>query len=216
MDVLGFSEAEPGASVVEIGTGTGNFLVLFSEVASILVGVDLTPSMLLEARKLHGITALLVADGANLPLKDKSFSIVACAQMLHHVPEPGPLLREMGRVAEGRVLVVDQVSTEDPAEIAAMNELEILRDPSHAASRSPSELRRLLADAGLEVIKERGLEISNTFSNWMAREEFPDKRIESVLRFIEQRGEETGMDFREEGGELVFTRRRMMLLAHPV
>lgn len=214
MDVLGFSEVEPGASVAEIGTGTGNFLALFSGVASLLVGVDLTPSMLLQARQVHGMTALLVADGANLPLKDEAFSIVACAQMLHHVPEPVPLLREMGRVAKGNVLVVDQVSTEDPVEIAAMNELELLRDPSHAASRPPSEFRRLLADAGLEISKEKELEMSDTFSNWMTWEEFPHERIEKVLRFIEERGQETGMDFREEGAELVFTRRRMMFLAH--
>jgi hypothetical protein len=43
--------------------------------------------------------------------------------------------------------------------------------------------------------------------------EFENERIEKTLRFVEQHGHETGMDFERDGDDYVFTRRRIMLLA---
>jgi ubiquinone/menaquinone biosynthesis C-methylase UbiE len=154
-----------------------------------------------------------VGDGSNLPLRDESIDLVTCAQMIHHVPEPIPLLAEMRRVAGASVLVVDQVSTEDPAEIEAMNELELLRDPSHARSRPPSEYRTLMKAAGLTIEDERIVETEDRFSKWMWAEEFPQERVHAVRKFVELRGPETGMEFHPEGDDYVYTRRRIMILA---
>jgi hypothetical protein len=131
------------------------------------------------------------------------------------VHKPLPLLKEMGRVAgsAGRVLIVDQCATDRYEEAVAMNELEIVRDPSHAASRPPSAFHTLMQAAGLAIDNERIVEVSERFSEWMSPGEFPDSRISSVLDFIAERGAETGMGFDQEEGEWVFTRRRIMLLA---
>jgi ubiquinone/menaquinone biosynthesis C-methylase UbiE len=215
LDAVAFSQVSQGVVVAEVGAGTGHFLSLFEDVASALVAVDLTPAMLQQARRDHPGIATVVGDGARLPLRSSSVNLAACAQMLHHVWEPLPILNEMRRVVApgGSVLIVDQVAPERYEEAVAMTELEIIRDPSHAASRPPSAFRVLVQAAGLEVADERVVESQSRFSNWMWPGEFPEARIEQVRAFIETRGKETGMNFEPDGDDFLFTRRRIMLRA---
>lgn len=210
-----FARPAEGETVVEVGAGTGNFLSLFSSTGGRLIAIDLTPEMLAVARDHRPGMELVVADGGALPLASRSVDLVACAQALHHVLRPIPLIKEMRRVAApgGRVLIVDQVAPERHEEAIAMNELEILRDPSHALSRPPSAYRTILAVAGLEVLDEKIVAVENRLSRWMWPGEFPPERIEAVRAFIGQRGAQTGMAFEAHGDDYVFTRRRIMLLA---
>jgi ubiquinone/menaquinone biosynthesis C-methylase UbiE len=215
MGVVAFSRIEAGDSAMEVGAGTGNFLALFADIAKPLFAVDVTPGMLREATKRHQGIIATVADGAQIPMRPRSVDLVASAQMFHHVTEPAPIILEMARVARSHVLIVDQVSGENDSEAAAMTELELVRDPTHAVTRTPSQLRQLLLDAGLDVVDERIASSRDRFSKWMWPEEFPDERIKETRRFIEKRGNETGMDFEDDGDDFIFTRQRMMLLANP-
>jgi SAM-dependent methyltransferase len=215
LDVVPFSRIEEGDLVLEVGAGTGNFLSLFDEHASRLIGVDLTEGMLREARRQFPLMMAVMADGARLPLVSGSVDLVSSAQTFHHVWEPVALLKEMRRIVkpEGWVLVVDQVATESYEEAVMMNRLEVIRDPSHAACRPPSAMRTLVQASGLEIVDEKIVEGTQTMSGWMYPGEFPPERFEAVERFIEEHGSQTGMDFRREEGDWSFTRRRMMLLA---
>lgn len=217
LGVVEFSGVESGSSVLEVGVGTGNFLSLFADVAGELIGVDLTLGMLAEAGARFPDIRLVLADGAALPIRSSSIDLVTTAQTLHHITEPLPVLLEMRRVTAdgGRVLIVDQVATERYEEVVARNELEALRDPSHGTARPPSAFRMLVRAAGLEILEERVVEATQRMSSWMAPGEFSEERFAAVDAFIEARGGETGMDFRKEGGEWVFTRGRIMLLAEP-
>ena len=201
--------------VVEVGGGTGNFLSQFGDVADDLVAVDLTEAMLREARSRFPGMHTVLADGARLPFASRSVSLTTCAQMLHHVWEPLPLLKEMRRITTdgGRVLIVDQVSTESYEQAAFMTQLEAIRDPSHAVSRAPSALRVLVKSAGLDIVDLEVVEGEQRMSSWMAPGEFPPERFEQVDDFIARLGPETGMDFRKDGDDWVFTRRRAMILA---
>jgi ubiquinone/menaquinone biosynthesis C-methylase UbiE len=215
LNVVEFARLTGGETVVEVGAGTGNFLQLFDDVAARLIAVDLTPGMLLEARRRFPEMEHVVADGARLPFGSRAVELVATAQALHHIWEPLPILKEMRRVMreDGRVLIVDQVATERYEEAVLMNQLDTVRDPSHASSRPASALRTLLRVAGLRIISERIAEKRERLSNWMWPREFPEKRIEGVKRFIDEYGHATGMDFRRDGDDYEFTRRRIMLLA---
>ena len=214
MGVVGFSGVQPGATVMEVGAGTGNFLDLFSDVASRLIAVDVTEEMLRTAEQGFPSMHLVMGDGARLPFRSRSVDLVSCAQMLHHVHEPVPILKEMRRVAteQGRVLVIDQAAPESYEQTAFMNQLEAIRDPSHAASRSPSIIRVLLQTAGLTVVEEKLTTTTQTMSKWMAPGEFPEERFAQVEDFIARFGSETGMRFRKENGEWVFNRDRVMFL----
>ena len=215
MDVAGFSGVQAHETVLEVGAGTGNFLALFEGHSARRIALDLTPGMLAEARRRHEGLELVQGDAAALPFRPGSVDLVASAQALHHIHEPVPVLMEMRRVAgqKGRVLIVDQHATERYEEAAFMNQLEAIRDPSHAMSRAPSAFRVMVQAAGLEIIDERLWTGKNRFSKWMWPGEFPEERIAATLEFIEKFGVETGMEWERDGDDWVFTRRRIMLLA---
>lgn len=218
LDVVPFSRVRRGASVLEVGAGTGNFLSLFRDVAGLLLAVDLTHEMLRVAREEHDGLALVVGDGYALPLASGTVELVTSAQTFHHIHRPVPVLQEMRRVVApgGRVLVVDQIATERYEEAALMSDLEMVRDPTHAASRPASAMRIMVGAAGLRIIDERIVEDEQRFSRWMWPDEFPEGRIDAVRAFVEAHGDRTGMDFVPDGDDFVFTRRRMMLLAQRV
>jgi ubiquinone/menaquinone biosynthesis C-methylase UbiE len=214
MDVAAFARFQPGETVIEVGAGTGNFLSLFKG-ASRLVGIDVVPEMLVQFRVDHAGLLAVAGDGRRLPLPSDSVDLVTSAQMLHHVHEPLPILKEMKRVmrSSGRILVVDQIAPERFEEAIAMNELDLLRDPSHASSRPRSAFRVLFNLAGLTIVDEQYWEGLQRISQWMWTGEFPEERIQRVREFIERRGDQTGMDWRPVGDDYVYTRRRIMLLA---
>jgi SAM-dependent methyltransferase len=201
--------------VAEVGAGTGNFLSKFSEVAGKLLAVDLTHGMLAEAIDREPRIQAVQGDGARLPLRSSSVDLIMSAQAFHHIWKPVPVLLEMRRVMErdGRLLLVDQVATESYEQIAFMNELEVLRDPSHATSRPPSAFRIMIGQAGLHIEDERIVEARNRFEEWMLPGEFPPERIDRVKTFVSDHGAETGMDFVLDDDGYSFLRRRIMILA---
>jgi ubiquinone/menaquinone biosynthesis C-methylase UbiE len=215
MDVVGFSRVRPHDTVAEIGAGTGNFLALFRGAAARLVAIDLTHAMSRAARAGNPDMCVVVGNGRQLPLASRSVDLVASAQTLHHVPRPLQFLGEMRRVCApaGRVLIVDQTAPERVEQVAAMMELEVLRDPTHAACRPPSAFRILLESAGLRLTDERIVSSRQRFTDWMSPAEHPRSRIAAARAFIERRGAETGMGFERHGDDYVFERRRIMLLA---
>ena len=215
LNVVEFARVKPEQTVLEVGAGTGNFLSLFGEVTDALVALDLTPAMLEQARLRHRKLKLVLGDAFKLPLKTGSIDLATTAQALHHIWKPVDVLKELRRVVApgGRVLIVDSVATEKLEEVEAMNELDRVRDPSHAAFRSPSTMKVIVESAGLRVIDEHLQEEHQTLSNWMWPGEFPQERIVRVREFIETRGHETGLGFERVGDDFRFMRRRMMLLA---
>lgn len=215
MDVVGFARVRGDESVLEVGAGTGNFLSLFEGAAASLVALDVTHGMLEQARRYHPMLQLVRGNAFMLPFRSCSFDLVSSAQALHHIHRPVPVLKEMRRVCapEGRVLIVDQLATESYEQIAFMNELETLRDPSHATSRPASAFRTIVMAAGLEIIDQKVFEDHSKLSEWMWPGEFPEARIAEVRDFIGRHGPETGMGFEPDGDDWTFTRRRIMLLA---
>ena len=215
LDVVAFTGLKHVERAIEVGGGTGNFLSKFEDVADELIAVDLTEGMLREARARFQNMKVVLADGTRLPFASRSVDLTTCAQMLHHVWEPLPLLKELRRVTtdRGKVLVVDQVSTESYEQAAFMTQLEAIRDPSHAVSRPPSALKVIVKSAGLEIEDVRVVESEQRISTWMAPGEFPEDRFAMVDEFITKFGPETGMGFTKDADEWVFTRRRAMILA---
>ena len=215
LGALEFSRVSPNATILEVGAGTGNFLRHFEGGGRRLVALDLTEGMLRRAAKEHPDMILVRGDGTRLPIATGCIDLVASAQALHHVHEPLPLVKEMRRAVrgDGWVLIVDQVATERHEEAQMMTKLDVLRDPSHAMSRPPSAMRVIVRAAGLEIVDERLVVSEERLSNWMWPEEFPAERIKAVARFIDQHGSATGMEFRRDGDDWSYERRRMMILA---
>ncbi|MEU1280755.1 methyltransferase domain-containing protein [Streptomyces sp. NPDC005805] len=102
----------PGDRVLDAGCGTGRALApLRSAVGptGAVLGIDLTPAMLDQAREKgrEARGALLLGDVARLPVRDAALDAVFAAGLIAHLPEPARDLRELARVVRpGGVLAL--------------------------------------------------------------------------------------------------------------
>ena len=102
---------------LDIGTGPG--LIPIRLAASLprlrLTGVDLSAAMLQKARRAAaeaGVADRLdfrLGDAKSLPFSERSFDLVLCNSLLHHLPDPLELLNEISRVSKpgGAILLRD-------------------------------------------------------------------------------------------------------------
>ncbi len=101
---------EPGESLLDIGTGPGNFPTRLRSSGHIgrLVGVDFSSGMLEVARGQTNAVQWLQANAMELPFPDSSFDVVTARHMLYHVPDINKALQEAARVLKpnGRFLAV--------------------------------------------------------------------------------------------------------------
>jgi ubiquinone/menaquinone biosynthesis C-methylase UbiE len=145
--------------MLDVGTGAGHTGLAFAPHVAAVVAYDLTPEMLAEVRRnaaARGLRNVTVQRGAAeaLPFASASFEIVACRMTTHHFAALPRAVAEMARVLSpgGRLLIVDTMVPEDDELDREINEIEVLRDPSHVRNYRPSEWRTLLTGAGLTVV----------------------------------------------------------------
>jgi len=150
--------ARPGPDdrLLDVACGPGLVVCAFAPHVCDATGIDVTPAMLDRARKLAADKDLAnvawrQGDVYALPYDDASFTIITTRFSFHHFLDPAAVLREMVRVCapRGRIVVVDDYASEDPAKAAAFNRLEKLRDPSHSRCLTLTELKGLFGAAGL-------------------------------------------------------------------
>jgi SAM-dependent methyltransferase len=186
------AQPRPDDTVLDIACGGGIVVCAFAPHVRRATGIDMTPAMLEEARKLavdKGLANVHWQEGdvASLPYPDAAFTIVVTRFSFHHFLDPLAVLREMVRVCApgGRLVAVDTCASEDPAKAAEFNRLEKLRDPSHVRNLSLTELRALFAAAGLSEPQISSYELRDTVANLLARS-FPnpgdDARIIEMFR----------------------------------
>jgi SAM-dependent methyltransferase len=94
-----------GATILEIGIGSGRVARPLVDSGLLVMGVDTARGMLEVARE-RGITWLVQADGAQLPFAEASFDAVLAVQVLHHIADWRLALAETLRVLRpgGRIL----------------------------------------------------------------------------------------------------------------
>ena len=124
------------AHVLDIGCGTGDLVVALSRRLrdARIIGIDLSPSMLLYAGR-HATTdgrlRFIVGDAASLPFDDGAVDLVVSTLSLHHWTEPADAFAEIARVLR-------------PGGVALIYDLGLL-------TYMPSEMALIAADAGLEA-----------------------------------------------------------------
>jgi len=108
-----FSESA-GLHVLEIGVGAGTDFVQWVRNGASVVGVDISPSSLAEARsrvEAEGLSGgeLMVADAEQLDFADETFDVVYSYGVLHHLPDTPGAIREVHRVlkpgGEARMMI---------------------------------------------------------------------------------------------------------------
>jgi SAM-dependent methyltransferase len=106
----------PRRLILDFGCGTGRFTRFFGERGYRVIGTEITPEMLFEARR-FGVpkrSVLLQTDGVRIPLEDSSVDVIWCCGVLRFsllVPDPvyRDIADEMFRILKpgGKVVNVE-------------------------------------------------------------------------------------------------------------
>lgn len=145
-----------GGRVLDVGCGTGRALPFLSKAVGpggSVVGLDLTPEMLAEARRHQrdALASLLMADGERLPIAAATFDALLAAGYVPHLADPVAGLTELARVtAPGGLLAIFHPIGR--ATLAARHG----QTPSDDDPIAPRRLAQLLPTAGwrLESIED--------------------------------------------------------------
>jgi ubiquinone/menaquinone biosynthesis C-methylase UbiE len=157
IDMSGVSD---GDQVLDVACGPGLVACGFAPHASHVTGIDITPAMIEQARRLQGEKQLKnltwqVGDVLPLPFHEASFSVVLTRYSFHHFLNPAAVLAEMVRVCRlgGRVMVADVILP--PEKAGAYNRMERLRDPSHTRALTYPEMTEIVEARGLINLQTR-------------------------------------------------------------
>ncbi len=165
--VLRLLQLDAGERALDVGTGAGAIALALAPYVREVVGVDVVPELLAEARKRAPENAEFIeGDAYALPFGPDSFDLVATARTLHHVDRPELVIAEMGRVLRpaGTMLVVDQLAPNDPLAAIELNRFEHARDATTTRIMADVDLRGLFDSNGLvlqraeTVAEERDME----------------------------------------------------------
>jgi SAM-dependent methyltransferase len=200
---------------LDVGTGTGTLAFALAPLVREVVGVDLVPEMLAEARRRATSfenVSFVDGDCLALPFEAASFDLTATARTVHHLARPELAVAEMARVTRpgGRLLVVDQVASVDPLEALAHNRIERLRDPSHARVLSDQDFRALFEANWLRLLRfelEREERDLGAFLDLAGCEGDARQAVIGEVEKLLGRGERAGIELRRAGEGYALTLR---------
>lgn len=209
--IVQWGGAGPEDTVLDVACGPGLLVCAFARVVKHATGIDLTPAMLEQAKKIQaekGLKNITLQPGNvySLPFPDSQFSIVSSRFAFHHLEQPLKALKEMKRVckADGRVVVADMAPA--PEKAAALNAAERLRDPSHVRALPEAELSGLFEQAGLPAPKLDYYRFEGELEDLLSRS-FPNEGDADRLRlrkiYVDSIPADTlGLNTRHENGKI--------------
>jgi ubiquinone/menaquinone biosynthesis C-methylase UbiE len=162
-------------NALDVATGGGHVARRLRGAGLNVVSVDPAPGMQPD----------VISRAEELPFADGSFDVVACRVAAHHFDDVRASVAEMARVSRDRVLVVDNLFLDEPAE-----EADKVRDPSHVRNYSEDEWREFFEAAGLRVEEVRRFDKPIELEPWLERAGTSDDEAERVRELLADRIED--------------------------
>lgn len=135
----------PGEPILDVGAGTGHMTEALRRRGHPVVAVDASAAML----RRNPSPARVRADAARLPFRDGTFATAVEANLLHHVADPVAVLREMARVARGRVAAVEPNRNHPPMFLFSL----LVREEWAGLRFTKAHVQGLAAAAGLRTVR---------------------------------------------------------------
>lgn len=185
-------------TVLDIACGPGIVSCFFARHASHVIGLDIVPAMLDQARQLQAERRLTniewaLGESTALPFEDDFFDRVVTRFSLHHYMEPQVAIAEMRRVckAGGMVLIADVAPRADAQD--RFNQWEILRDPSHTRALTESEIEALGRNAGLQLTRQTMFQLKMNLEDLLGSS-FPKAGDADIIRALFDEDIQKGTD----------------------
>jgi demethylmenaquinone methyltransferase / 2-methoxy-6-polyprenyl-1,4-benzoquinol methylase len=102
-------DPQPGERILDVGAGTGTSSAALTKTGATVVGVDISPGMLEEARRKHPDLEFVEANADRLPFGSDEFDAVTVSFGLRNMKDPKAALGEMYRVLKpgGRLVICE-------------------------------------------------------------------------------------------------------------
>ena len=155
------AELAAGAKwIVDVGAGNAKIPLAVNGLLqnrSRICAIDMSEAMLRVAAKHASGLRLLVGDAKRLPFPDASVDLVISNSLIHHIPDPRAVFREIARIGR-RILIRDLIRPESDGEVERLvdkyggggNKLQrqLFSDSFHAAL-TLDEVREFLDECGM-------------------------------------------------------------------
>lgn len=160
--ILGMAGPVTTRRILDVGCGDGLLALCLAGQGAHVTGIDVSPPMIAAAQRRfarHGNDAYLaVAEVEALPFAADTFDAVIVNAVLCFIENPESALREMARVLKpGGTLIIGELGRSNAwAVVRRIKGWLGSRVWRRARFRSPSELRRLVAQAGMAEVCVKG------------------------------------------------------------
>jgi ubiquinone/menaquinone biosynthesis C-methylase UbiE len=163
----------PGATVLDVGAGTGMFTWWWTQYGARVTGLELSENMIQRSACPE---LMQIGNAYDLPFEDDTFDVTFAGNLLHHLEQPERALREMARCARSGIAIVECNRNHPP--MAAFGAVSSVCRGLLTYTRK--SLTDMATDAGLEVI---GAELHGyVYENRSPRASLPvARRLEHVL-----------------------------------
>lgn len=168
MEIMRHLELVPGCSVLDVGSGAGEFLIEAASSVELAraVGIDISEVMVntatSRAREAGVAVQFAIGDAQRLNFPEESFDRVNCSRVLIHLDDPAVAIAEMTRVLVpgGRIAIVEPDHNAMMIDSDNLHIADVVRNRLTARLRNPDigrRLRRLLLASGLELLRLSGM-----------------------------------------------------------
>jgi ubiquinone/menaquinone biosynthesis C-methylase UbiE len=188
-ELVVLAQPRPSDVCLDVATGAGNSAFALAPHVRQMVGLDITPEMLEQARggaAKRGLTNLswVLADAERLPFDDAAFDVYTVRAAPHHFIHIERALSEAARVLKpgGRAAFID--CSPPPAARERLHEVEVGRDPSHVRSYTLGEWEARLEAAGFVVESADLRELDWDFEAWMDNMAVPVDTVAALAQVI--------------------------------
>jgi len=161
--ILEFLKPCEADRILDVGTGTGIYIIEAVRSGAHVIGIDISVKMLnvlskkISNEKIYSHVDLIVADAENLPFRSNLFDKIICNTVLEFLLNPVQALKEFNRVIflDGKVVIGVLTSTSLWAFKRRINNLTVEDVWSKARFFSLKTLREMSKQAGFLVEKTK-------------------------------------------------------------
>ncbi len=167
--MLVLRHVKPGKSLIDVGCGTGEFLVQLKDRFNSLVGIDVSPDIIeFTSRKIKNYKNISLYRGElhsfNFP--GEHFDVCLCLDVLEHVSTLFPLLQEIYRILQTHGdLIVTVPNWYDIIVSKVLN-----KNPQHINTLTPCHWMAILKKVGFKIRFYRAVDFPLKHSDFLSRE----------------------------------------------